>query len=125
MRRPSPPVIPKKAEHFQTILSSTPRRGESARASTTAQNKVELWPLNKLVPYARNPRKIDAAVDRMAASIQEFGFKIPVLARSSGEVVDGYLRLKAAHKLSIAEIPVLTFAHIQLPRVLPAHRNRR
>ncbi|MGH9593284.1 MAG: DNA modification methylase, partial [Bryobacteraceae bacterium] len=47
------------------------------------------------------------AVDRMAASIQEFGFKIPVLARSSGEVVDGHLRLKAARKLGITEIPVI------------------
>jgi ParB-like chromosome segregation protein Spo0J len=49
--------------------------------------------------YARNPRKNDAAVDRMCGSIREFGFKIPVLARSDGEVVDGHLRLKAARKL--------------------------
>jgi hypothetical protein len=73
---------------------------------TPAQN-VELWQIGKFVPYARNPRKNDAAIDRMAASIQEFGFKIPVLARSSGEIVDGHLRLKAAHKLGIAEIPVI------------------
>lgn len=43
----------------------------------------------------------------MCASIQEFGFKIPVLARSSGEIVDGHLRLKAAKKLGITEIPVI------------------
>ncbi|HUE02014.1 MAG TPA: ParB N-terminal domain-containing protein [Bryobacteraceae bacterium] len=48
---------------------------------------------------ARNPRQNDAAIDRMVASLEEFGFKIPVLARSDGEVVDGHLRLKAAHKL--------------------------
>src|SRR5205823_7915292 len=47
------------------------------------------------------------AVDRMCASVREFGFKIPVLARSSGEVVDGHLRLKAAKKLGITEIPVI------------------
>jgi len=69
--------------------------------------QVRWWHLDKLIPYARNPRNNDGAVDRMAASIQEFGFKIPVLARSSGEVVDGHLRLKAARKLSIAEIPVI------------------
>jgi DNA modification methylase len=77
---------------------------------TTAQAldmHVEMWPISRLVPYARNPRKNDAAVDRMAASIQEFGFKIPVLARSSGEVVDGHLRLKAAKKLGINEVPVI------------------
>ena len=76
----------------------------SLRATT---NHIELWPTHKLVPYARNPRKNDSAVDRMAGSIQEFGFKIPVLARSSGEVVDGHLRLKAAHKLGLAEVPVI------------------
>src|SRR5215475_13977007 len=43
----------------------------------------------------------------MCGSIQEFGFKIPMLARSDGEVVDGHLRLKAARKLGITEIPVL------------------
>ena len=41
---------------------------------------IEHWPIEKLIPYARNPRKNDAAVDRMASSIQEFGFKIPCLA---------------------------------------------
>jgi ParB-like chromosome segregation protein Spo0J len=43
----------------------------------------------------------------MCSSIREFGFKIPVLARSSGEVVDGHLRLKAARKLGIVEVPVI------------------
>jgi hypothetical protein len=43
----------------------------------------------------------------MCASIREFGFKIPVLARSDGEVVDGHLRLKAARKLGITEVPVI------------------
>jgi ParB-like nuclease domain len=57
--------------------------------------------------YARNLRKNDAAVDRMCSSIREFGFKIPVLARSDGEVVDGHLRLKAARKLGITEVPVV------------------
>ena len=66
--------------------------------------KIEIWMIDKLVLYARNPRKNDAAVDRMCASIREFGFKIPVLARSDGEVVDGHLRLKAAKKLGVASV---------------------
>jgi DNA modification methylase len=69
--------------------------------------QIQIWHLDKLVLYARNPRKNDAAVDRMCASIREFGFKIPVLARSDGAVVDGHLRLKAARKLGITEIPVI------------------
>src|SRR6202790_4021116 len=69
--------------------------------------QIQTWSIDRLVLYARNPRKNDSAVDRMCASIREFGFKIPVLARSDGEVVDGHLRLKAARKLGIAEVPVM------------------
>src|SRR5689334_12825829 len=69
--------------------------------------QIQIWSIDRLIFYARNPRKNDAAVDRMCSSIREFGFKIPVLARSDGEVVDGHLRLKAARKLGIAEIPVI------------------
>src|SRR5579872_6196918 len=69
--------------------------------------QMEVWPIDRLVFYARNPRKNDAAVDRMCSSMREFGFKIPVLARTDGEVVDGHLCLKAAKKLGITEIPVI------------------
>jgi DNA modification methylase len=72
-----------------------------------ATQNIETWPTERLIEYSRNPRKNDGAVDRMCASIREFGFKIPILARSDGEVVDGHLRLKAARKLGIAEVPVM------------------
>lgn len=68
---------------------------------------IEYWPTAKLIPYARNPRKNDQAVDRMAASFGEFGFRIPILARSSGDVIDGHLRLKAGQKLGLAQVPVV------------------
>src|SRR6266568_4877615 len=77
-------------------------------------NEIQIWHIGRFIFYARNPRKNDAAVDRMCASIREFGFKIPVLARSDGEVVDGHLRLKAARRLGtwpggdITGIPVIT-----------------
>src|SRR4030088_2192479 len=70
-------------------------------------SEILMWNIDRLVFYARNPRKNDAAFDRMCSSIREFGFKIPVLARSDGEVVDGHLRLKAAKKLGIKEVPVI------------------
>src|SRR5215831_11384800 len=73
--------------------------------STSIQ--VETWPVDRLIPYARNPRKNDRAVDRLCSSIREFGFKIPCLVCGDGEVVDGHLRLKAARKLGISEIPVI------------------
>ena len=86
-------------------------------------DRIELWPTVKLLPYVRNPRKNDHAVDQMAGAIREFGFRIPIVARSSGEVVDGHLRLKAAHKLGLENVPVvladeLTDAQIKAFRIL-------
>ena len=75
--------------------------------SQTTTSQLQSWPINRLVPYEKNPRKNDSAVDRMCASIEEFGFKIPCLVRGDGEVVDGHLRLKAANKLGITEVPVI------------------
>ena len=69
--------------------------------------QVENWPIDKLVYYANNPRKNDHVVDNMAAFIKEYGFLVPVIAKSDGLVVDGHLRLKAAKKLGIKEIPVV------------------
>ena len=68
--------------------------------------KTASWPLDKLVPYARNPRDNDAQIARMAAAIREFGFRIPIVVRSDGTVVDGHLRLKAARQLGLQEVPV-------------------
>ena len=84
---------------------------------------VESWPVSRLLPYARNPRKNDQAVDRMCSAIREFGFRIPVVAKSDGTVVDGHLRLKAAQKLGLPEVPValaddLTEAQIKAFRLL-------
>jgi ParB-like chromosome segregation protein Spo0J len=79
----------------------------SGVVALATEHKIELWPIDRLREYARNPRKNDMAVDRMCSSIREFGFKIPCLVRSDGEVVDGHLRLKAARKLNIASVPVI------------------
>ena len=65
------------------------------------------WPIDKPILYARNPRKNDAVIDRMISSIQEFGFQTPILAQSNGTVIDGHLRLKAARKMGLTEIPVV------------------
>ncbi len=72
----------------------------------TNQLTVEQWPIDRLIEYARNPRKNDAAVDQMAAAIREFGFRIPIVAKSDGTIVDGHLRYKAAKKLGLTEVPV-------------------
>ena len=47
--------------------------------------EVELWPIDRPVPYARNARKIPpAAVDKVAASIKEFGWRQPIVADMEG-----------------------------------------
>lgn len=69
--------------------------------------QIQNIPTENLVEYARNPRKNDAVVDKMVACIKEFGFRIPIVAKSDGTVVDGHLRLKAARKLGLKEVPVV------------------
>jgi DNA modification methylase len=69
--------------------------------------QLEDWPIGRLIEYDRNPRKNDDVVDRMAQAIVEFGFRIPIVARSDGLVVDGHLRLKAARLLGLATVPVV------------------
>ncbi len=69
--------------------------------------KIEHWPITRLKAYTRNLRKNDHAVERMVESIHTFGFKIPILALSNGEVIDGNLRLKGAQKAGMEEVPVV------------------
>ena len=71
------------------------------------QMQIEYRPVASLIAYARNPRKNDHAVEQMAGAIREFGFRIPIVAKSSGDVVDGHLRLKAALLLGMETVPVL------------------
>jgi len=71
------------------------------------EQTLEHWPLERFIDYARNPRKNDHAVDKVASAIREFGFRVPVVAKSDGTVVDGHLRLKAAKKLGLDTVPVL------------------
>src|SRR4051794_20005168 len=74
---------------------------------TSSPVTIEYWALARLVSPLRKLRKNDPAVDRMAASIEEYGFKIPILVSAEGEIVDGDLRLKAARKRGFVEVPVI------------------
>lgn len=60
-----------------------------------------------LLPYANNPRVNDGAVDAVAASIKEFGFKVPIVVDADGVIVTGHTRLKAAMKLGLRQVPVI------------------
>ena len=79
----------------------TPRR----RAGSPSM-LVEQWPLDRIIPYANNPRQNDAAVDAVTESIRQFGFRVPIIVDRDGVIVAGHTRLKAAAKLGLATAPV-------------------
>jgi ParB-like chromosome segregation protein Spo0J len=67
---------------------------------------VELRPIDRIHPYENNPRLNDAAVDAVAASIREFGFRQPIVVDADGVIIVGHTRYKAALKLGLTEVPV-------------------
>ena len=65
-------------------------------------------PLDDLIPYTRNPRNTEKAVDKVAASIQAFGFLVPIVLDKDNVIVAGHVRLLAARKLGLTEVPTVT-----------------
>ena len=69
--------------------------------------QIETWPIGNPIPYARNARKIPAsAIDKVAASIKEFGWRQPIVVDGEGVILAGHTRLLAAQKLGLQEVPV-------------------
>ena len=74
---------------------------------------IEIWPTDRLVPYAKNARTHSSEqVAQIAASIVEFGFVNPILVDSTDGIVAGHGRLLAARKLGLAEVPVVVLGHL-------------
>ena len=69
--------------------------------------KYEWIPISEVRPYENNPRNNEAAVEKVAASIKEFGFQSPIIIDRDGVIIAGHTRLKAAEMLGLKEIPVL------------------
>lgn len=63
--------------------------------------------IDEVIPYEKNPRKNDDAVDYVAKSIKEFGFKVPIIIDKDNVIVTGHTRLKAAKKLKLKEVPCI------------------
>ena len=63
--------------------------------------------IDEIIPYENNPRKNDDAVDYVAKSIKEFGFKVPIIIDKDNVIVTGHTRLKAAKKLELKEVPTI------------------
>jgi hypothetical protein len=89
---------------------SVPRRAgpESACGRSTDRLRLEFWPVDRLVPSARNARThSDAQVAEIAGSIRAFGFTNPILVGEQGDVVAGHGRLAAARQLGLSDVPVI------------------
>jgi len=76
-------------------------------------DRIERWPIDRLIPYDRNARTHSAEqVAQIAASIQEFGFTNPILVASDDGILAGHGRLAAAQSLGLAEVPVVVLDHL-------------
>jgi ParB-like chromosome segregation protein Spo0J len=85
----------------------------AAGALVALADRIELWPIDRLRPYERNPRThSEAQVDQIAASMIEFGWTNPVLVDENSGILAGHGRLLAARKLGLAEVPVIRFEHL-------------
>src|SRR5580692_2920521 len=86
-------------------------QSEAAGASPTRAwpaDQVERWPIERLLPYANNARlHSEADLDKIAASISNWGWTMPVLADEDGVLIAGHLRVAAAAKLKLTSIPVV------------------
>ena len=82
---------------------------------------VTLVELTSIKPYERNPRLNDAAVEAVAKSLQEFGFRQPIVVDPEGVIVCGHTRWKAATKLGLARVPVHVARDLS-PEQLRAYR---
>ena len=75
--------------------------------------QIETWSVDRLLPYARNPRTHSALqVKQIAASIAEFGFNNPVLADPEGGIIAGHGRVMAARELGLSQVPVIVLSHL-------------
>lgn len=70
--------------------------------------EITMRKIEELTPYENNPRNNDMAVDAVAESIKQFGFKNPVIIDKDGVIVAGHTRYKAAKKLGITDIPCIS-----------------
>ena len=78
-----------------------------------APERIETWPLERLKPYARNAKTHGAdQVAKIAGSMAQFGWTVPVLVADDGELIAGHGRILAAEQLGLTEAPVIVLDHL-------------
>jgi ParB-like chromosome segregation protein Spo0J len=68
--------------------------------------KIALMDIGRVVPYARNPRRNEAAVAKVAASLTEFGWRQPIVVDGEMTIIAGHTRYLAAQRLGMKKVPV-------------------
>jgi DNA modification methylase len=107
-RKSAPKPAPLKNEHAWAAY-----RAENTMTLQAMARHIEFWPIEKLIPWARNPRThSEAQIGQIADSIAEFGFNVPILVDSKAGIIAGYGRLLAARKLGLTEVPVIVLDHL-------------
>jgi ParB-like chromosome segregation protein Spo0J len=82
-------------------------------AQPSSVERIEQFPIDRLIPYARNARThSDVQVSQIAASIKEFGFTNPVLIDNESGIIAGHGRVLAAKKLEMDHVPVIRLEHL-------------
>ena len=106
----------------KTTSASTRAKRNGKPIEPREQFAVKMAPIGAVTPYARNPRKNDAAVAKVAGSLKEFGWRQPIVVDDSMTVIAGHTRLLAARQLGMASVPIhvahgLTAAQVKAYRL--------
>jgi ParB-like nuclease domain len=89
-----------------TSMNSGP--AEASPTRPWPAERIEHWPIERLIPYAKNPRlHSEADLDKIAASIRKWGWTNPALVDENGTLIAGHCRVAAAAKLKLTSIPVI------------------
>jgi ParB-like chromosome segregation protein Spo0J len=89
-----------------TLMNAGP--AEASPIRPWPAERIERWPIERLIPYANNPRlHSEADLDRIAASILKWGWTNPALVDENGTLISGHCRIGAAVKLKLTSIPVI------------------
>jgi ParB-like chromosome segregation protein Spo0J len=98
-------MLPRPA-HGQSFVRANWSQG--VVVSEWPADKIELWPIERLIPYARNARThSDRQIEQIAASIREWGWTNPVLVDPAGLIIAGHARVLAGGRLDIKHVPVM------------------
>ena len=106
---------PNGSDALKEILTPRDKDGMNTFLST----KIELWPVEKLIPYDQNARTHSGEqIEQITCSIQEFGFTNPILVDTGAGILAGHARLRGARQAGLLQVPVIVLDHLCLDQPL-------